>query len=312
MATAAFTLSLDCEGKWGMADQPAVVNAGIIGDASLREAYALIARTLRANRIKATCAFVSAFGAGEEALRAIDDELKLLASHAPRWFPHILSAIEGGRVDGWFGDSFYRTLRDDGHEMAWHGATHLSLADQTPGRAVELELQLAGRLFNALGHTPKTIVFPRNLPGHLEALRGAGFNTYRARLPAAFGSRATGLLNEWNMWDGCVQPLPRIQDGWHVAPAGLFLNWPSGARALVPVSVTVRRWKALLRSAVNQGGYVHMWFHPHNLITAPVMQVAFQLIMKEVGDLIRSGDILSLTMSEANDHFVPGIEGSMS
>ena len=98
-------------------------------------------------------------------------------------------------------------------------------------------------------------------------------------------------------------------DGWHVSPAGFFLNWPSGVRAMVPVPVTVMRWKSLLRSAVEQGGYVHMWFHPHNLITAPAMKVAFAQIMKEVGQLVRSGDMVSLTMSEANAHFGHGNKG---
>ncbi|MES2785430.1 MAG: polysaccharide deacetylase family protein [Pseudomonadota bacterium] len=292
-----------------MADQPAVINGEAISDASLNEAYALIARTLGDNRIKATCAFVTAFAAGEEALRANGDTLRLLATHAPHWFSGILSAIDSGRPEGWFGPSFYRTLREDGHEMAWHGATHLSLADQTPHAAIQLELELAARLFQAMGATPRTIVFPRNVPGHLDTLRHAGFDTYRARLPAGLGTKVKGLLGEWKVWDGGMQPTPSLQDGWHVSPAGLFLNWPSGVRAFVPVDVTVRRWKSLLRTAVRQGGYVHMWFHPHNLITAPAMQVTFAEVMKEVGALIRSGDMVSLTMAEANDYYPAPVQG---
>ena len=51
-----------------------------------------------------------------------------------------------------------------------------------------------------------------------------------------------------------------------------------------------------------------MWFHPHNLITAPAMQGAFEQIMKEVGQLVRSGDMVSLTMCEANSYFAHGNE----
>lgn len=306
---AGFTLSLDCEGLWGMADQPDVVNAGLICDASLAQAYGLICRVLEANGVKATCAFVSAFAAGAEALRAHVPVLRALASHSPAWFAHALPAIESGRTDGWFGADFYAALHAAGHEMAWHGATHLCLADQTSADAVELELQLAAHLFKALGHSPQTIVFPRNLVGHLDRLQRAGFQTYRARPPAGAAGRLSGLVSELNMWDGRVQARPLKQHGWHVSPAGFFLNWPSGARSLVPVSVTVSRWKSLLRSAVGQGGYVHMWFHPHNLITAPAMQGAFEQIMKEVGQLVRSGDMVSLTMSEANAHFAHSNEG---
>ena len=300
---AGFTLSLDCEGLWGMADQPGVVNAGLICDVSLAQAYGLISRVLEVNGLKATCAFVSAFAAGAEALRVHAPLLRELAAHSPAWFAQVLPAIEGGRMDGWFGEAFYAALRAAGHEMAWHGATHLSLDDHTSAGAVELELQLAARLFEVLGHSPQTIVFPRNLVGHLDRLQHAGFQTYRARPPAGLTGRLSGLLSELNMLDRRVQARPIKQHGWHMSPAGFFLNWPSGARSLVPIAITVSRWKSLLRAAVGQGGYVHMWFHPHNLITAPAMQETFEQIMNEVGQLVRSGDMVSLTMSEANSHF---------
>lgn len=310
-AHAGFTLSLDCEGLWGMADQPDVVNAGVICDRSLSQAYGLIARVLDSHELKATCAFVSAFAAGAEALHANQPVLCELARHSPAWFAQVLPAIERGQWDGWFGNGFYTAMRDAGHEMAWHGSTHLCLADPTPADAVELELQLASSLFDAIGHTPKTIVFPRNLVGHLDRLQRAGFQTYRARPPSGFTARLSGLANEWKVWDSRVQAQPIRQQGWQVSPAGFFLNWPSGVRSWVPVGVTVSRWKSLLHAAVSQGGYVHMWFHPHNLITAPTMQGAFEQIMKEVGQLVRTGDMVSLTMSEANDHFGLGHEGGI-
>ena len=308
-ARAGFTLSLDCEGLWGMADQPGVVNAGAICDRSLSQAYGLIARVLETHELKATCAFVSAFAAGAEALRASQPVLHDLARLSPAWFALVLPAIQRGRADGWFGEAFYAVLRSAGHEMAWHGATHLCLVDQTSADAVELELQLAASLFEAIGHTPKTVVFPRNLVGHLERLQRAGFQTYRARPPAGFTARISGLANEWNVCDSRVQSKPIKQQGWNVSPSGFFLNWPSGVQSWVPVGVTVSRWKSLLRAAVAQGGYVHMWFHPHNLITAPAMQGAFEQIMKEAGQLVRAGDMVSLTMTEANAHFGLGHEG---
>lgn len=306
---AGFTLSLDCEGLWGMADQPDVVNAGVICDASLAQAYGLISRVLDANELKATCAFVSAFAAGPEALRANLDVLHELLSHSPEWFFQAMRAIESSRFDGWFGSIYFEKLRAAGHEMAWHGATHLSLADQTTANAVELELQLANRLFTALGHTPKTIVFPRNQVGHLAYLQRAGFETYRASPSDGFAGKLSSLANEWNVWDSRVQARPWPQQGWWVSPAGYFLNWPSGARALVPVGVTVSRWQSLLHSAVEMGGYVHMWFHPHNLITAPAMQGAFEQILDEVGERVRAGDLACLTMSEANGYFGTNAKG---
>lgn len=286
-----------------MADQPSVVNAGAIRDASLSQAYEFIVRVLGIHELKATCAFVTAFAAGAEVLRANLPLLRELASRCPAWFAQVLPAIERGSFDGWFGDALYAQLRATGHEMAWHGATHLCLADQTSSDAVELELQLATSLFDAIGHVPKTIVFPRNIVGHLDRFQRAGFETYRARPSFGFAAKIAGLVNELNVWDSRVQVIPITQQGWQVSPAGFFLNWPSGVRSFVPVGVTVSRWKSLLRVAANRGGYVHMWFHPHNLITAPTMQLAFEQIMYEVGQLVRAGDMVSLTMSEANAHF---------
>lgn len=306
---AGFTLSLDCEGLWGMADKPAVVSAGTINDAALGDAYAFIRRTLGEAGLRATAAFVSGFAAGPDAVRDHLGTLEQLADHVPAWFAQVLSSIKAGRADGWDGSSHYRALQQDGHEMAWHGATHMPLTSDTPAAALQLETRLAHALCADLGCWPETIVFPRNRVGHLPLLRAAGFKTYRASPPGGIVGRLGSLASEWNAFDNRVQDVPRFNDGWQVSPAGFFLNWPSGVRALVPVAVTVARWRSLLRSAAAQGGYVHMWFHPHNLITAPTMRVAFEQIMKTVGELVRSGDMVSLTMAQANAHFVPGRDG---
>ena len=292
-----------------MADQSAVVTAGVINDAALGDTYAFIRRTLAESGLRATAAFVSCFAAGPEAVRHHLGMLEQLAGHVPAWLSQVLPAIKSGRTDGWDGASHYQALRQAGHEMAWHGATHMPLTADAPTAAVELEIQLAQALCADLGHWPETIVFPRNRVGHLPLLRAAGFKTYRASPPGGLAGRLGSLANEWNVLDGRVHDVPRSSDGWQVSPAGFFLNWPSGVRSLVPVAVTVARWKSLLRSAVAQGGYVHMWFHPHNLITAPAMKVAFEQIMKAVGEMVRSGDMVSLTMSEANAHFAPSQVG---
>lgn len=55
--------------------------------------------------------------------------------------------------------------------------------------------------------------------------------------------------------------------------------------------------------------YVHMWFHPHNLITAPAMRWVFADLMREVGQWVRTGDLVNLTIAEANDYFTTGRAG---
>ena len=299
-----FTLSLDCEGLWGMADQHEVVNGGLINDASLRSAYIFILNTLSKNNLKSTAAFVTAFASESDAVLDNTALIGLMAELNPFWFANVLPKLQSGVLNGWSGNKFYRSMSVAGHEMAWHGTTHLPLSIHTSPQAVELELELASRLFRDLGHTPQTIVFPRNQVGHLQRLRIHGFKTYRAGSPNGFISRLGGLANEFNVFDRRVIDKPSTQNGWNVSPAGHFLNWPSGVRALVPISVTVRRWKSLLRSAAESGGYVHMWFHPHNLITAPAMKVAFAEIMCFAGALVKSGNMINLTMADANEYYM--------
>ena len=57
----AFTISLDCEGLWGMADQLNVIGSDVINDQSLRQAYLFLAETLDRAGLRATAAFVSVF-----------------------------------------------------------------------------------------------------------------------------------------------------------------------------------------------------------------------------------------------------------
>lgn len=286
-----------------MADQADVVNAGLINGVSLKCAYATLLSTLGKSDLKATAAFVTCFAAEPDAVLDNITLFEQMATLNPDWFANVLPALRSRTLAGWTGAEFYRAMSAAGHEMAWHGTTHLPLSDQTSHAAFDLELELTSKLFPALDNRPSTIIFPRNQVGHLNRLKNQGFDTYRANLDGGFSNRLSGLMNEWNIYDRHVMEIPRVEDGWHISPAGIFLNWPSGVRALVPVSVTVRRWKALLRTAADRGGYVHMWFHPHNLITAPAMKVAFKEIIRFVGELVKSGDMVNLTMAEANEHF---------
>jgi len=209
-------------------------------------------------------------------------------------------------LDGLEGHQFWKQFAAGGHEMAWHGATHLPLSDNTPNDAVDTELALAKRLGEALGMMPRSVIFPRNQIGHLDRLRGAGFDTYRASRGSGLANRVLDLVRELNAWDRGDTADPRFLGGWHVLPPGHFLNWPSGVRSLVPLNVTVRRWRSMLRNAAGCGGFVHMWFHPHNLITAPEMRHAFFMVMDEVGKLVKAGDIKNITMSETDKHFFSG------
>jgi hypothetical protein len=297
-AQGSFTLSLDCEGLWGLADNPEILSKGLINDESLKMAYDYLLAVLGKCSINATACFVSAFAVDRGTLYDQIELVERLGGLNTSWFSSILRALKAGELDGWSGSAFYRSMSAAGIEIGWHGATHLSLSQQTPDQSVALEIELASRLLASLGHWPTTIVFPRNQIGHLSLLRSIAFENYREGLVSDRLSKARNLLAEFNLNAGCETQAFKFQNGWGVCSAGNFLNWPSGVRRLVPVGLTIKRWKSMLRAAAEHGGHVHMWFHPHNFITAPQMKVSFAEIMRFVGELIRSHDLVNLTIGE--------------
>jgi hypothetical protein len=294
-----FLLSLDCEGLWGMADSPRTVDSGVINDASLADAYDFILATLTKNGLTATAAFVTAFAVERESLQECIHEIRELARLNPTWFRCIMRALETGSMNGWRGVKLHDSFAMSGMEMAWHGATHLPLSDETSVESVTLELEIACRLFDALDYRPRTIIFPRNEIGHLDLLRKAGFENFRESPGKGIANRVLALVSELNVASKCSHETPLLAcREWGAAAAGSFLNWPSGMRRLIPISITTQRWKSILMDAATHGGIAHMWFHPHNLITAPAMRLSFEEIIRFAGQLVKSGDLQNLTIAE--------------
>jgi peptidoglycan/xylan/chitin deacetylase (PgdA/CDA1 family) len=281
-----------------MADDPRIISRGIINNESLKHAYDYLLSVLGKYSINATAAFVSAFAVDSSVLYDHVELIKRLAKLNPTWFTSILAILNAGEFDGWSGSAFYRLTSAAGMEIGWHGASHLPLSEQTSEQSAAIEIELASRLSASLGQQPRTIVFPRNQIGHLPLLRTVGFENYRDGLANDGIDKVRNLLAEFNLTAGCKPQALKVENGWGVCSAGNFLNWPSGIRRLVPLAVTINRWKSMLRAAAEQGGHVHMWFHPHNFITAPQMKISFEEITRFAGDLVRHNDLINLTIGE--------------
>ena len=80
--TARFILSLDCEGKWGVADHLTPANHAQLTDAKLREAYRSILDLLDRYAIPATFAYVGCFS-----LSAVELAQRRAAQDAKGWQP---------------------------------------------------------------------------------------------------------------------------------------------------------------------------------------------------------------------------------
>lgn len=293
---ATFILSLDCEGKWGMADMLQPYHHRDLTSANLLGAYRQLLDMLARHDLQATFAFVMAF-ALTEAERARFSVLDAGGNAADTWLRHYWDSLDAGQDDGWHLPEALDMVRDaGGHEIASHGFCHRPLGEQSidaAGAARELGLAAEAAKFKEI--ELKTLVFPRNEVGHLAVVRAAGYLGYRSRLERR-GGKAAALLEEFVTWRR-PQAALNGEEGLVAIPAGHFFNWRFGARRLVPPAVTVARWRSMLEAAARDGGVVHLWLHPHNLITAPATARVLDSVLAEVARLRDQGRIEVQTQS---------------
>ena len=114
-AQGSFTLSLDCEGLWGMADNRQILSRGLINDGSLRMAYDYLLSVLGKYSVNATAAFVSAFAVDYSTLYEHMELVEHLGELNPAWFGSILSALKRRELNGWSGSAFYRSMSTAGY-----------------------------------------------------------------------------------------------------------------------------------------------------------------------------------------------------
>ncbi len=319
-----FILSLDCEGKWGMADHINAYHETHFTTANIEAAYAQILAPLKEYNIPASFAFVAAFTQSVEQFKRHKDFFYNTPQSYTAWLAKFYNDMEKQNYEGWFCPAALTRVQDAGiHEVASHSCFHRPFVES------ELTLEEAEYDFRAaqelLAHKPETFIYPRNVVGFTPLLKKYGFIGYRSgidydtpsSLPESLailrqsifskldspriakairGMTARKLLNlaaEFNIATPSETP---IAEG--IVPAGYFLNWPHGLRKYVPDAITQMRWKNIIKDAVKSNGVVHMWFHPHNFINHPTMRDNFVQIMRTVAEYRDSGQLNVMTMRE--------------
>lgn len=280
-----FILSLDCEGKWGMADHLTADHHRWLTSSRLRDAYEQLLGLFGEYEIAGTFAFVMALLLSDREQRERNELFQDREIEGKNWLAAFRTAQAEGKMQGWTMPELLELVQSRGdHEVACHGFSHLPLReDMVPANAMRLELTAAEQVAADRGLSLDTFVYPRNLVGRPEMLAEAGFAGYRSRLPSrgGYAGKALGLLAEMNVAEK-PQPHALRSLGITAIPSGYFFNWRQGARRLVPPAVTVRRWTGLLRRAEVESGVVHLWLHPHNIISAPGTLDVLKAVLREV------------------------------
>ena len=299
MNRAVFILSLDCEGKWGMADHITHHHRTFFTNANLTKAYSDLLHVLDNKNLKATFAFVGALTLSPDEYHA-KRELFGDSPASRVWLQQFTQDIKSNVYDGWFAPHLLQAVIADGqHEIASHGFSHLPLNEATTSfEDAERELKAVASISCQKGFTPKTFVYPRNEIGYRYLLPMFGYVGYRDRLPSPRGiaGRVHNLAKEFHLFS-ISQPHSSCEPLVTLAP-GYFLNWRFGLRKAVPLTVTSKRWKSIIDDAVHRKAVAHMWLHPHNLIDGHLQLRLLEHVLDYVSQKIRHDEIINSTQVE--------------
>lgn len=296
---ARFILSFDCEGKWGMADDPAMATTNQIGDNSLAQAYGRIFEVLDDYEIPATFALVGVFaGVYEEYVQSRE---QLLESKPHReWLRIPEQSFASGVMDGWFYPGLVEKIRSKGiHEIASHSYSHLPLHNREVTKDSFLtELNYVQQWTDKNSLNLSTFIYPRNQIRYQEELKSYEYLGYRQCdvQNTAYANRLKILQDECNIRK--KSDLHAVNNQLVAIPAGTFLNWRNGPRRVIPEQLTLKRWSNMLRHATVSGGVAHLWLHPHNLVTAKGQDQLFERAISMVATMRNAGQIAPVTQAQ--------------
>lgn len=310
-----FTLSFDFELVWGSRDL--VQDLGPL----LQEARATrslvfdhLLSTLGRTGLHATWATVGHLFLG--GAQRVDGVLHphLVPPHHPwhprPWFADVPAGTEAQHPE-YYGRSLVTRVRDAGHEVGSHSFSHPVFSD--PGCARQTaDTDLAACVAAAadLGITLRSLVFPRNLAGHLDVVAAHGFTCWR------------GIEPVWHQQRGVPRPVARLghladvaraaepptvmpqrsEHGlWSVPASASFLP-VHGVRGRIPIERRVSRCLRGLEAAARDRRIFHLYLHPINLATShEAMLAGMDRVLAHAARLRDAGKLDVLTMGQVAD-----------
>ena len=255
---AVFTVSLDFELMWGTVDRPYAEKFHSLCAAERRQVVGRLLDLFEEYDIAATWAIVGHLflnqGETGETARAT----------APRqgaadlyYAPDLVDRIRHCRVE---------------QEIGSHTFCHIEMPESKCSRAAaEADVAEVARIARRWGIDMRTLIFPRNLVGHLDVLKRYGFSCYRGPEPHWYAGQPRIVRRVGHLLDIAAAKtppsvMPQEESGiWNIP--GSMLYTPSfGSRRYVPVWMRVLRAKRGLDHAVKQKQIFHLWFHPTDVV----------------------------------------------
>lgn len=318
---ALFVLSIDTELAWGSFDRN--------GLQKYRAYYPRVRRIITSlldlfdrYSIKATWAVVGHLFL-ESCSRSGDNSHSHVLQPSYSWYP-----------EGWLSHDPYSNVNDapffyapdivnsilssrQRHEIGSHTFSHAIIGDPECSREVAYsQFAECKRLARALGTEMSSVVFPRNSPGHLDVLYELGFSSFRGSeenwyrcLPTRAKSRMFCHLADrlLSVTPPCYSQIRTFRaNGFsHYLfdlPASMFYTPFRGMWRLVGISRRVLQARKGIRKAIRDGALFHLWFHPLNLATSPLLMGGLEEILSIVSDQVKAGNIRAMTMSETAEY----------
>ena len=263
-------ISLDCEGKWGLSNNPKLNKH--FNNRDLIKVYEKLNDLFLKLNIPITYAFVGSFILNESEKGNFECFENINKCYSPPLINY-MNSNEIDRKDGWFLPEVYDLVNNGINEISCHSFRHLSFSKCKNEQIINEELKNCKLVEKLKKINFKTFVFPYNDIAYLEKIKEYGFDGFRDHkvLKKNIKTKAQNLLNEWNIWKKIYyqneynEEIKLVQ-----IPGGFFFNWRfKWRRYLIPEIITYLKWKNLIKYAINHNKTLNLWFHPHNIISAP-------------------------------------------
>lgn len=213
----------------------------------------------------------------------------------PWWYgDDIVDAVLGARVQ---------------HEIGCHSFSHIVLGD--PGcskECAESDLRACVEVASQRGLRLRSFIFPRDVVGHHDLLRSAGFCCFRGNEPAWYVHLPGTLRRIAHFVDQALAFAPSVSTPqevhaglWNIPASNLLMD-RGGIGRLVPLASRVKKARRGMKKAVKSRKVFHLWFHPFNLCCdRHNMLTVLRNILSSAADLRERGLLHIMTMGNLAD-----------